>query len=181
MHKFVYIPVIEHFSFAKRIHPPDRCGIWFNSMIITHVHLVLGTIKGQSKMCGFVTQDNATDVASFEGLCNWHAACRNVHQSCFQRISCSFLYHKLPPTSYQPHNRGSRQSRTSTSGFFTFRIVWDQPPRKLMKLRSISVCSKAIFLAKNTFWLAGPGFPVGGPMTSQAYPWLRPCPVTWNP
>ena len=24
---FVYIPVSEHFSFAKIIHPPDRCGI----------------------------------------------------------------------------------------------------------------------------------------------------------
>ena len=38
VHKCVYIPVNEHFSFAKIIHPPDRCGIprsWLNSMIIT--------------------------------------------------------------------------------------------------------------------------------------------------
>ena len=27
VHTFVYIPVSEHFSFAKIIHPPDRCGI----------------------------------------------------------------------------------------------------------------------------------------------------------
>ena len=27
VHKFVYIPVSQHFSFAKIIHPPDRCGI----------------------------------------------------------------------------------------------------------------------------------------------------------
>ena len=51
VHKFVYIAVSEHFSFAKKIHPPDRCGIsrsWLNSRIITQVHLVLGTIKGYS-------------------------------------------------------------------------------------------------------------------------------------
>ena len=64
-HKFVYIPVSEHFSFANIIHPPDRCDIsksCLNSIIITQVHLVLGTIKGHSKMCSFVTQHNATDV-----------------------------------------------------------------------------------------------------------------------
>jgi hypothetical protein len=43
-----YVPVSEHLSFAKIIHPADRCGItkiWLNSMIITQVHLVLGKIK----------------------------------------------------------------------------------------------------------------------------------------
>jgi hypothetical protein len=68
---------------------PDRCGIsrrWLNSILITQVHLVLGTIKGQSTMCSFVTQHNATEVSSFEGACNWHADCRNVHQSCCQRM-----------------------------------------------------------------------------------------------
>jgi hypothetical protein len=57
VHKLVYILVSEHFSFAKIIHPSDRCGIsrsWLNSMIITQ--LVLGTIKGHTKMCSFVTQ-----------------------------------------------------------------------------------------------------------------------------
>ena len=29
-------------------------------------------------------------------MCNWHANCRNVHQSCCQIIEWSFLYHKLP-------------------------------------------------------------------------------------
>ncbi|XP_045574286.1 putative deoxyribonuclease TATDN3 isoform X6 [Salmo salar] len=58
------------------IHPPDRCGrsrSGLNSMIITQLHLVLGTVKGISKMCSFVTQNNehnATDVSSFEGACN---------------------------------------------------------------------------------------------------------------
>jgi hypothetical protein len=38
VHSFVYIPVSEHFSFAKIIHPLDRCGIsrsWLNSMLIS--------------------------------------------------------------------------------------------------------------------------------------------------
>jgi hypothetical protein len=66
MQKFVYIHASDYFSFAKTIHPPDRCGIsrsLLNSMIITQVHLVLGTIKGHSKMCSVVTQHNATDVS----------------------------------------------------------------------------------------------------------------------
>ncbi len=74
-----------------RIHPPHRCGIsrcWLNSMIIAQVCLRLATIKGHSKMCSFITQHNATDVASFEGACNWHADCRNVHQSCCSWIEC---------------------------------------------------------------------------------------------
>ena len=40
-------------------------------MAITQVYFVLGTIKAHSKMCSFVTQHNATDVSSFEGVCNW--------------------------------------------------------------------------------------------------------------
>uniref|UniRef100_A0AAZ3RAE9 Tc1-like transposase DDE domain-containing protein n=1 Tax=Oncorhynchus tshawytscha TaxID=74940 RepID=A0AAZ3RAE9_ONCTS len=56
-------------------------------MIITQVHLVLGIIKIHSNMCSIVTQHNAT-VSSFEGACNWHADCRNVHQSSCQIISC---------------------------------------------------------------------------------------------
>jgi hypothetical protein len=81
VHKFVNIPVSEHLFFAKIIYPPDRCGIsssGLNSMIITQVRLVLGTIKGHWKMCCFVTQDNATDV-KLRVPCNCHADCRNVH------------------------------------------------------------------------------------------------------
>ena len=67
--KLVTIPVCKHFSIAKIIYPPDRCGIsrsWLNSMTITQV---LGTIKGHFQMCSCVTQNNATDVSSFEGAC----------------------------------------------------------------------------------------------------------------
>ncbi len=52
-------------------------------------------------MCSFIIQHKATDVASFEGACNWHADCRNVHQSCWPWIQCSFLYHMLPPKAFQ--------------------------------------------------------------------------------
>ena len=62
--------------------------------------LTLATIKGHSEMCSFITQHNATDVASFEGACNWHADCRNVHQSCCPWIECSLLYHKLSPKAF---------------------------------------------------------------------------------
>ncbi len=48
-------------------------------------------------MCSFITQHNATDVASFEGACNRHADCRNVHQSSCPSIEHSFLYHKPSP------------------------------------------------------------------------------------
>jgi hypothetical protein len=59
-------------------------------MVITQVHFVLGTIKGHSKMCSFVTQRH-----SFEGACNWQADCWNVHQSGCQRIEC-WMFISLP-------------------------------------------------------------------------------------
>ncbi len=52
-------------------------------------------------MCSFITQHNAIDVASFERACNWHADCRNAHQSCCPWIECSFLYHKPSPKAFQ--------------------------------------------------------------------------------
>ena len=33
---------------------------------------MVGIIKGHFKMCSFDTQHNATDVSSFEGVCNWN-------------------------------------------------------------------------------------------------------------
>ncbi len=70
-------------------------------MIIAQVCLRLATIKGHSKMCSFITQHNATDVTNFEGACNWHADCRNVHQNCCPLIDCLFLYHKPSPKAFQ--------------------------------------------------------------------------------
>ena len=51
-HLFIFL-VSEHF-YIFIIYPPDRCGISrsrSNSMIITQVHLVLGTRQCHSKMC----------------------------------------------------------------------------------------------------------------------------------
>ncbi len=113
-------------------------------MIIAQVCLRLATIKGHSKMCSFITQHNATDVASFEGACNWHADCRNVHQSCCPWIECSFLYHKPSPKAFQriwqyiqpasqPQTTCNHTSRTSTSSIFTSKIIWDQTPGQLLQ------------------------------------------------
>ena len=53
-------------------------------------------------MCGFITQHNPTmQVLSFDGLCKWHADCRNVHLSYCPWIECSFIYHKPSPTAFQ--------------------------------------------------------------------------------
>ncbi len=70
-------------------------------MIIAQVCLRLAKMKGHSKMCSFITQHNATYVASFEGAWNWHADCRDVHQSCCLWIECSFIYHEPSPKAFQ--------------------------------------------------------------------------------
>ncbi len=67
-------------------------------------------------MCSFITQHNATDVASFEGACNWHADCRNVHQSCCRELNVHFStisrlqrrFREFGSTSKRPHNRRPR-------------------------------------------------------------------------
>jgi hypothetical protein len=54
----VHIPISEHFSFAKIMSHLSGGWIsrrWLNSMIITQVHLVPGTIKA-TKMWSCVTQ-----------------------------------------------------------------------------------------------------------------------------
>ncbi len=63
-------------------------------------------------MCSFITQHNATDVASFEGACNWHADCRNVHQNCCRKLNVHFstisrlqrCFREFGSTSTYPHN-----------------------------------------------------------------------------
>ena len=64
--------------------------VWhIKKLIKQHNHYTCAPCAGDSKMCSFVTQHNATDVSSFEAVCNWHADCRNVYQSCCQRIEYS--------------------------------------------------------------------------------------------
>ncbi len=113
------ICVSEHFSFAEIIHPPHRCGIsrcWLDSMVIAQVCLRLVTIKGHSKIYSFITQHNATDVASYEGACNWHADWRNVHHSCCRELNVHFstisrlqiCFREFGSTSNRPDNRRPR-------------------------------------------------------------------------
>ncbi len=67
-------------------------------------------------MCSFITQHNATDVASFEGACNWHADCRNVHQSSCRKLNVHIStisrlqrrFREFGSTSNRPHNRRPR-------------------------------------------------------------------------
>ncbi len=67
-------------------------------------------------MCSFITQHNATDVASFEGACNWHAVCRNVHQRCCLELNVNFStisrlqrrFREFGRSSNRPHNRRPR-------------------------------------------------------------------------
>ena len=49
--------LVSILSLVNIIHPTDRCGMsrsWLIIMVITQVHLVLGTINDPSKMCCFV-------------------------------------------------------------------------------------------------------------------------------
>ncbi len=41
-------------------------------------------------MCSFITQHNATDVASFEGACNWHADYRNATRAVARELNVHF-------------------------------------------------------------------------------------------
>ncbi|ROL41167.1 E3 ubiquitin-protein ligase TRIM39 [Anabarilius grahami] len=63
----------------------------------SEVCLELATIKGHSKMCSFITQHNATDVASFEGACNGMLTAGMSTRA----VECSFLYHKPSPKAFQ--------------------------------------------------------------------------------
>ncbi len=125
-------------------------------MIIAEVCLRLATIKGHSKMCSFITQHNATDVARFEGVYNWHADCRNVHQNCCPWIECSFLYHKPSPKAFQriwqyiqpasqPQTTCIHTSPGPPHPASSPKIIWDQPPGQLLQQ---SVCITKEFLHK---------------------------------
>ncbi len=67
-------------------------------------------------MCSFITQHNATDVASFKGVCNWHADCSDVHQSCCRELNVHFStisrlqrrFRELGSTIQRSHNHRLR-------------------------------------------------------------------------
>ncbi len=115
-------------------------------------------------MCSFITQHNATDVASFEGACNWHADCRNVHQSCCPWIECSFIYHKPSPKAFQriwQYIQLASQPQTTCNhtspgpphpASSPPRSSWDQPPGQLLQQ---SVCITKEFLHKLSETVSG--------------------------
>ena len=123
VHKCVYIPVSKHFSFSKIIHPFYRCGIsrsWLNSMIITQLHLVLGTIKDHSKLYSFVTQHNATDVLKERAIGMLTARKCHVNFSTISHLQRSFR--EFGSTSNLPHNRRPCVNMTvQPAGFFMHR------------------------------------------------------------
>ncbi len=67
-------------------------------------------------MCSFITQHNATDVASFKGVCNLHGDCRDVHQSCCRELNVHFStisrlqrrFRELGSTIQRSHNHRPR-------------------------------------------------------------------------
>lgn len=83
----------EHFSLAKIIHPRDRCDIsvcWIHSLINAQVCLGLVTIKGHSKMCDFVAQHIVKDVATIEGVDNWHGDFKNIGSAASHELNVHF-------------------------------------------------------------------------------------------
>jgi hypothetical protein len=97
----------------------------------TDSHSVGDVTKNATKICSFVTQHNATKVSSLEGACNWHADCRTVQQEPLpdnlMLISvASNVFENLavgPNGLITADHVSPRQPRTSTSNFFTYRIV----------------------------------------------------------
>ena len=155
VHKFVYITVSEHFSFAKIIHPTDRCGIsrsWLNSRIITQVHFVLGTIKGHSKVLREQAIGMLTAVMSARAVVREFKA----NFSTISRLQCCFR--EFGSSSNLPHNRRPRVSTPA-----------QEPPHPASLPVGLSETSHpdcwwnwGIFMSvikpfvwKNSFWLAG--------------------------
>ena len=75
-------------------------------MIITQVHLVLGTIKGHSKMCCFATDDSSCGMLTAGMSTRAVARELNVHFSAIRRLQPHFI--EFGSTSNQPHNRRPR-------------------------------------------------------------------------
>jgi hypothetical protein len=100
-------------------------------MIITQVHLVLETKKSHSKICSFVTQHNATDAPQILrefaiGMLTAGMSTRAVAREFNVNFSNISLPQRLTihPTGLTSGDQVSPlQPMTSTSGFFTSRVV----------------------------------------------------------
>ena len=137
VHKCIYIPVSEHFSFAKIIHPPDRCDIsksWLNSMIITQVHLVLRT-KGHSKICSchttqcnrcFKLRERAIGMLPAEITARASVRKCHVHFSTISCLQCRFR--DFGSTSNRPHNRRPHLYGVVWASHLLMSTLWTECP-----------------------------------------------------
>jgi hypothetical protein len=81
------------------------------------------------------------------------ALARECHVNCSTINHLQRHFREYGHTPYRPHTL-PHQPRTSTPEFLSYGIVWKQPPRQLMKLRSLSVCNKALLWGKTqSDWL----------------------------
>ncbi len=114
-------------------------------------------------MCSFITQHNATNVTSFEGVCNWHSDSRNVHQSCCSWIESSFLYHKPSPKAFQriwqyiqlASQPQTKCNHTSQGPPHPTSSPWRSSENSRGQLRQQSVCITKEFLHKLSETVSG--------------------------
>jgi hypothetical protein len=129
----LYIPVTEYLSFAKIIHPPDRCGISrnvLNSMIITQVHLAKATLKctvlSHNTMLQMIQVLRERAIGMLTARMSTKTVARELNVN-FSSIS--HLQKRLENLAVRPTGPTTAdhvypcQHRTSTSGFFTCGIV----------------------------------------------------------
>ena len=100
--------LVSILSFVKIIYPPDRCGIsrsWLNSVIITQVHLVLGT---KFHSCRHTTMPKMSQVLRERvigmlttGMCT-RAFAREFYHNTISRLQRCFG--KFGSTFNRPHN-----------------------------------------------------------------------------
>ena len=91
---------------------------------------MLGIIKRPLKSVQFL-HNNMPQMSQVEGACNWHADCKNVHQSCCQKLNVNFTtisrlqrcFREFGSTSNRPHNRRPRVWRRVGKQFADVNVV----------------------------------------------------------
>jgi hypothetical protein len=173
--QFVYIPVSEHFSFAKEIYPPDRCGIsrsWLNSMTINghlkckvlshNIMLLMSQVLIECAI-GMLTAALSTRADAREF---------NVHFSTINRLQS--IFREFGSTSNWPYKH--RQHVTTPA---TYGIVETSHPNSWWNWEVFMSVIKPFSVGKLILigwdWLPSGWLPqVGRYMPSQAHLWMAP-------